>query len=36
MMNYKDALKANLYQLIGSIDILGNPVGLIRDLGGGF
>lgn len=27
---------ANVYKLVGSIDLLGNPVGLIGDVSGGF
>ncbi|CAD8076677.1 unnamed protein product [Paramecium primaurelia] len=36
MQNYKDAIFSNLYKLVGSIDLLGNPIGLIENVQEGF
>lgn len=32
IQNYKDAIFSNLYKLAGSIDLLGNPIGLIENV----
>ncbi|CAD8214972.1 unnamed protein product [Paramecium octaurelia] len=36
IQNYKDAIFSNLYKLAGSIDLLGNPIGLIENVQEGF
>lgn len=36
LSNYKEAITANVFKLVGSIDLLGNPVGLIKNVGEGF
>jgi vacuolar protein sorting-associated protein 13A/C len=34
--SYQDDFTSNLLKIIGSMDILGDPMGLIRNVGGGF
>jgi vacuolar protein sorting-associated protein 13A/C len=34
-LRYKDSLLKQLFLIIGSIDLIGNPIGLINNIGSG-